>query len=466
MKKIILTAGTALLFPIVLLMLASLLIPAQYEESFLGGISIKLECAQSITSPKIMLVGGSSLPFGVDSERIQEKTGCETVNFGLYAALGTVYMMEQSKSVIHEGDMIILCPETSSQTMSMYFGGEYAWQAADACPQTLLKIRPADYLKMAASFPAYISAKYRLHQSGGISGNGVYMKSSFSPKGDIVYPREKNIMIGGYDPNTPISLTSELMDKDFAVYINKYVAYAEKKGAKVYFAFPPMNRLAVTSNEEEIYTFFLTMQSMLDCEIITSPEDSILNEKLFYDSNFHLTDRGRDVYTVILINALYRTLGFKQAIALPDTDDIPDLDSYVLLESTQADGFVTQETSDGLIIIGVTEEISGLTSISVPAMIGEKPVATIAGGAFSACKELESLIIPAGISRLDNGAFDGCSALSEIILLAEDAALVGVGDGFLDGTGSVRIRVKKEAFPSFVGNYFWSQYAAFIDSLD
>ena len=135
MKKIILTAGTALLFPIVLLMLASLLIPAQYEESFLGGISIKLECAQSITSPKIMLVGGSSLPFGVDSERIQEKTGCETVNFGLYAALGTVYMMEQSKSVIHEGDMIILCPETSSQTMSMYFGGEYAWQAADACPQ-------------------------------------------------------------------------------------------------------------------------------------------------------------------------------------------------------------------------------------------------------------------------------------------------------------------------------------------
>ena len=77
-------------------------------------------------------------------------------------------------------------PELSEQTMSDYFGADYAWQVADCCPSTLLHL-PADRVDdMLAAYPGYLSAKYRLKKLGGARSDGVYAKSSFDKAGDLV----------------------------------------------------------------------------------------------------------------------------------------------------------------------------------------------------------------------------------------------------------------------------------------
>ena len=79
-------------------------LPARYDESFLGELGDKCTLLAESSSPRIVLVGGSSLAFGVDSTLLEEEfPGYTVVNFGLYAALGTQMMLELSDGQFREG---------------------------------------------------------------------------------------------------------------------------------------------------------------------------------------------------------------------------------------------------------------------------------------------------------------------------------------------------------------------------
>ena len=100
-----------LLGPLVLLV-CGFGLPAQYDESFLGELGDKCDLLEQTPAPRIVLVGGSSVAFGVDSKLLeQEFPGYTAVNFGLYAALGTQVMLELSKGQFQPGDIVIISPE-------------------------------------------------------------------------------------------------------------------------------------------------------------------------------------------------------------------------------------------------------------------------------------------------------------------------------------------------------------------
>jgi hypothetical protein len=71
----------------------------------------KSQKAQSITEPKLLLVGGSSVLFGISAEEIQRQTGCPTVNFGTHAAISSAYMMELTRRIAQPGDTVLLALE-------------------------------------------------------------------------------------------------------------------------------------------------------------------------------------------------------------------------------------------------------------------------------------------------------------------------------------------------------------------
>ena len=461
-----------MLLPITAVIVLDTIIPPQYEQSFLGGLAVKEEYAAGIRERKILLVGGSNLPFGVDCDIIEEYTGMPCVNFGLYAALGTKYMLDQSRAYIDDGDIIILCPETNEQTMSLYFGAETAWQAADAYPASLLRIRFADTAKLLGAYPAHLAACWRLYRQGGAAQEGVYAASSFEKNGDICYPREKNILPLGYDPNMMLSLTPELVTEEFTEYINDYTAYAEKKGAYVFYSFPPMNRSAVTSSTEEHADFFWILSEALDCEIISSPETYIFDAALFYDSNFHLNDAGVPVRSMQLAEDILRAAGYNDFLEIPVPDiymdEVPEEPASEVLpadsarEETDGAFFTTEEFGGGVMITGVTEAAEALEEIVVPALIGEKTVLAIGENAFSSCGKLTKIVIGPSVVQLYDGIFRGCSKLESIILEADTASAVGVGENLTDGAGSALIYVPQDAYVSFVSDYFWSRYASVL----
>ena len=478
MKKqiaaILVSIAAVLPFPTAIALDAA--IPPQYEESFLGGLKIKEEYAASLTDRKILLVGGSNLPFGVDCSVIEQHTGMKTVNFGLYAALGTKYMLDQSRAYIEKGDIVIICPETNEQTMSLYFGAETVWQTVDAYPSALTRLRFSDIVPMLSAYPAHLAQSFRLSRQSAPMPAGVYSASSFDIDGDLIYPREKNILPLGYDPNMTIRMTPELVTEEFTDYINEYTAYAERKGAHVFYTFPPMNREAVLSTDEEHVDFYWALAEQLDCPVISSPENYIYDPALFYDSNFHLNDIGVPIRSAQLAEDILRAAGYPVYVEIPDFEaDItepsvtPD-ESETLTGNDMPSGytetdaafFKTDVFGAGVVITGMTEEGTSLDFIVVPSEIEGKTVLAAGENAFSGCSDLKEVVLPASVIQLYDGVFRGCTKLECIVLSAGAASSVSVGENLMEGADNAYIYVPSDAYVSFVSDYFWSRYAAFL----
>ena len=74
-------------------------------------IRLKKEQAMAVKSPKLLLIGGSSVGNGLSAKTIEERLGVPCYNYSFWASLGAEYFMDQAKSVLHPGDCVLLCLE-------------------------------------------------------------------------------------------------------------------------------------------------------------------------------------------------------------------------------------------------------------------------------------------------------------------------------------------------------------------
>ncbi|HVD61344.1 MAG TPA: hypothetical protein VNC11_10775, partial [Gemmatimonadaceae bacterium] len=65
------------------------------DNNYLAAVLEKDRLIRNTPSPKVILVGGSNLAFGIDSKLMQDSLGLRVVNMGLYAKLGLRYMLAQ-----------------------------------------------------------------------------------------------------------------------------------------------------------------------------------------------------------------------------------------------------------------------------------------------------------------------------------------------------------------------------------
>ena len=118
-------------FPVLTLTNAFIL-PSVYENTFLGEMKYKIKRLKELDGKRIILIGGSSVPFGVRSDLVMENLpDYQVVDFGMYASLGTDVMLDFAKARINEGDIVIYMPEQHEQTLSLYYNGHSIWQALD-----------------------------------------------------------------------------------------------------------------------------------------------------------------------------------------------------------------------------------------------------------------------------------------------------------------------------------------------
>lgn len=464
----------ALLLPGAVLLTAGLCIPAQFGHTFLGALAPKYERLIAFEEPKIVVVGGSSVAFGLDSPLLEELIGRPVINFGLYASLGTKVMLDLSRAGINEGDIIILAPEIEKQTLSLYFNPESTWQAVEACPAMLTHIAPEDLGAMYGGFFDYLGSKFTFFRDGTPDPDGVYNSRNFNSYGDISYDRPYNTMLLGYDPNMQIVLSRETVDPEFIDYVNEYAAFAEKKGASVYYSFPPMNEaaLAEDTNEATIYDFYDYLSRNLDCPVISNPEDYIYESGYFFDTNFHLNESGIVLRTAALAADLRRVMGDptpvdvelppapeKPVVETPSTGDTVD-------RNAMAAYFTYSDVEGGLMVSGVTDEGKKLTSITVPASYEGKPVLAIAENTFSGCTALQEIVIYDNVKQYFDGAFRGASSLSRVVMYYATAESVLVGEKLFDGApDTVKLYYPdQDSFANFVSDYFWG--TLFSDRMD
>ncbi len=458
----------AMIFPISVCSFA-LFAAEQFDESFLGELPVKIKRLDSIEKPKAVIIGGSSVAFGLRSDILSEQIGMEVVNFGLYASLGTKIMLDLSKKSINKGDVIVIAPEQDSQTLSNYFSAGSTLKAFDGSFKYLARLDSDDIPTVAGTFLSFAAEKYKFYSSGKKPViSEVYTRDAFNEFCDISYKREYNEMIDGHDPNTLISFDTEIISNEFIDYLNEYAEYAHSKGASVYFSFSPMNRAALEKDTtpEIIREYFSYLQEKLNFPVISSPEKYLMDSEWFYDSNFHMNDSGAILHTKHLAEDIILALGQNRdcTVEEPSKPEKPKEDT---VKPSEADPYFTfREIEGGLEIIGLTEKGAAQKELTVPQKIGEAKVISIEGGAFAESSVLEKLIINDGIRRIGNGAFRDCQTLTAVYVNIPLPKSCVVSDKLMDGASEdCMIYVSDELFGAYITDYNWSEIYG-MDRLD
>lgn len=475
--KIILATLLSLLIilsPVVFVCAYALSLPPVYSETFYGALDEKYDRLVELEGEKIVVVGGSSVAFGLDSELLERYTGMPVVNFGLYADLGTKMMLDLSLAGISEGDVVILAPELDAQTLSLYFNNDSALMALDDDFSMARHLKMDDILSCVGGAWRFAQAKRDRHLGNDeIALDAIYRSEYFNEYGDFALERKENVMKTYYDSNNRVALDLDEYDSaldEFLSYVNKYVKKCERRGATVYFSFCPMNELGLSEGSDLLARseFRAYLEENLDCEIISEIDDYILEAGYFFDTNFHLNDAGVTVRTIRLAKDLRIAAGIMQGSLdeEPEAPALPFFDvNYDGEDDTVCAYYVFTELSDGSYgVSGLTDLGKAQSELILPLGYNGRKVTAVLENAFNGTTA-ERIVIAAdsNIVIIHNGAFVGASTVKDLSVYKTNAGDIMPPVDFFGVHPDFAVHVPVGS--SYSDNYDWSNKAEYVYDL-
>ena len=463
----------AILAPFVSVVAFAVSMPPQYTDTFVGELNEKVDRLYEIDEPKIVVVGGSSVAFGLDSAMLEKYTGMPVVNFGLYAALGTKVMLDLSRDGIKEGDIVIIAPELDAQTLSLYFSSDTTLKALDDDFSMFFDIDIENWFNMLGGMWKFAGEKLERYLDSKKNpvkpeSNEIYQSKYFDEYGDFDYPRPENIMDVGFDLNTMIDLSPSVVGDDFdafADYLNDYIKDVERKGATALFSYCPMNSAAITSGttEETKAALDQFLREKINCEFISDINDYVLDPYYFFDTNFHLNEKGVVVRTLRLARDVRVAMGISDGIIDATEPSVPDEDPFdpdrFLVDGVDENAkyftFVLDEFG-AYAITGLSEEGKAQKSLTVPLCYDGRMVISIQAGAFEGTS-LEELIVTADsyLGRFDNDSFRGASSLKDLWIYKPTGDDINPPLSFSGTSSSFKVHVPSGS--DYDVHYYWSE---------
>lgn len=295
MKKII-TLFISILFLIVMdFALSRSSIPINEKGYLMGYKNFYKRALKTIGQKRIILLGGSSLGWGVSAKDLTEKLGVLTLNAGVHAGVGYRGFFHNAKDVLDkEHDIIIISPEYAVPSHDSVWlrSYEYCEIALLVIGQYPLKCIGFSLSKLSKVFPILD------HKSG-----GDYFFSGFNNFGDYVFRKKGIDMVGKIRGNQ--SCKKIVIDD----LVNQYVPFyrdLKNEGYKIFYV-PNFVSNTGCTNERLLKKFH---EIMFDEFGIPGFKESkqLYDEKYFYNTEYHLTKEGVALKTKIFVRHLQALL--------------------------------------------------------------------------------------------------------------------------------------------------------------
>ena len=257
----------------------------------------KMARLRSIETPRLILIGGSNVSFGLNSEQIQKETGCEVINLGLHAGVGLNFMIKQVIDELRANDLVILCPEYQQLTTMFYGSDELLTMTCDVDPSLKSKLSKKQVSKLINEMPSYVGRKYFQWAGHYLpqrkkANSLLYTRQQFNKYGDAVAHHD---MKRKKVKPKPIS---DIPNKDYLNVIENYRRQILEKNAHIAFSYPAHQYSSFSASgafieglEKEIDNIFTPQ------EIINSPSSEAFADSLFFDTPYHLTLAGKTLRT-------------------------------------------------------------------------------------------------------------------------------------------------------------------------
>jgi hypothetical protein len=286
-------------------------------DHYFAGSRLQLELLKSTPSPRIILIGGSNVSFGLDAELMQRSLGIPVINDGLHAGLGIVPLRELQE-FIQPGDVIIMSLEYQLFSSQDVMDGDIAFLSdwIEYSPERTRFLSnpwretPALYATM---LQRKVNREVNTYLFGGSLDElrNVFVGTRYNSNGDFIghlqqtsTPRRK-ISLEPY----PVSAVQE----EIFIFLRRFHQMAREKGAEVYFEAPASRRTnCENTGEAQLAKFFGTFEERSSIPVLTPLDEVCLPDKYFFDTAYHLNAEGRQVRTERLIeNWIRRTASSK-----------------------------------------------------------------------------------------------------------------------------------------------------------
>jgi len=289
------------------------------DDNYLAAVLEKDRLIRNTGSPKVILVGGSNLAFGIDSRMLQDSLGLNVVNMGLYAKLGLRYMLAQVNPYVRSGDVLIVVPEydqfygdfangdNTLNTALLYAPGDRIGDFVRSYSVIDVVLRPRVENARRSFLRATAAAVGKEAQFFPPDTNPVYNRRSFNQYGDVV----SHIGRAGMHPDSiyvgPLPAMKEFNDNTIDD-LNDIAGEAARRGARSYFMYPSYIDRSYILNAAAIDSLSKRLSRSLRMPVAGTPRTFVYPGTYFFDTRYHLNEEGRRRRTVQMIRLL-RGLG-------------------------------------------------------------------------------------------------------------------------------------------------------------
>lgn len=297
------------------LVIVMFLIPFE-EDSYYLAIVDKHEALETTAPPRIILVGGSNVAFGIDSEKMENELQLSVVNTGLHAGIGLPYLLSDVKPYLKEGDTIIIIPEYS-QFFDDKDKGEVESLAA------MIGINPFSvrylHTKSLGEIHLIVVTLFRHKADFALEAVNNFFLPKINPEDDenkgeknFSYSRHGFNRFGDevshwnytvhYAPDyTTGPYLGNKINMNQIELLNEFNDYAKSRNMTAYVSFSPLDRNEYQKNQTAYDQFYTYLSTNLSIKIIGTPEEFSFPRAFFFDTKDHLNYEGVENRTNILI---------------------------------------------------------------------------------------------------------------------------------------------------------------------
>lgn len=267
----------------------------------LGALIYKHQRLKDVSGRRLIFVGGSSVSFGIDSEKIEQNTGYSVVNLGIHAGLGIEFLLNEIIENVRPNDVILLMPE-----FQLYTGNDKLDPALIRTAQWILpeaesyyRFSPFEKIEILhRQFKRLFTREKEIQQIA-----GVYRADSYNKYGD---------MIAHLDIDTPTMLVRPLDDEivpaESIAAWDRFWTLSEKcraLNARVFIVMPNYPTSQYRKNKAVIDQVFGKIKKELSfIPVLGDPTTFLVDDSDLFDTVYHLNARGRQKKTDRVIQLL------------------------------------------------------------------------------------------------------------------------------------------------------------------
>ncbi len=257
---------------------------------------------------EIIIFGSSYVPFGIDTQTIEERTGEKTQILGVEASIGIPYLIDVLYDTAKPGDTIIYMLGKSNWSNEDFMTISAALESDKELLTKYWESR-GDTIKFHKNLMIW-RKMYALLAAGPIETvrshisdkEQVYDLSSFDERGNMTVERAGTLISTDISPTD--SLIFEDMETETLDALNEFSAWCKERDITFVIAYSMFIEGSIAQSEEELDLYCEQMEDYMDADFIGTLDEMLLPVEYFYNHMAHLNSEGARIYSERLADAI------------------------------------------------------------------------------------------------------------------------------------------------------------------